>query len=369
VKNRKLTVLLICSCLILVIIAMQSMTACSKPAPEENGTSAAAPAPTPAPDTTIELSLTHLFPSVSWFDTDFVQPWIKQIEERSNGRVKIIDYPASGLAKPGFVYDAVLNSIVDIGIDPGAYTASRFPLSVDGCMLPMSGGKSSWVYSRVWTELAQEFPAVAQEYSDVHLLWIVCQGPSQVMCKEPVTKAEDLKGKIIRAPGVSSQMIELLGGSPADMPSSDCYMALEKNTIDGTVFPMEAVSSYKLYEVLSNYTIVNFFSAPQWVAMNKNKWDSLPADIQEVFNECSGAAGADIAGTAWKNADIKGLDIAKEKGQNIINLSEAEEARWEELCRPIVDKWISEKEAMGLPAEKLYDEIGRLMQKYNAMDK
>jgi TRAP-type C4-dicarboxylate transport system substrate-binding protein len=352
--------------LILVLLASILLVACSpeKPATETPTTETPTTPPAQVPNEPIELSLTHLFPPVSFLDTDVVVPWIEKIEEESNGMVKIIDYPAGGLAKPGTVYDAVIAGTVDIGIDPGAYNVGRFPMS-SVCLLPLTGGKSSWVYSHAMTDLATNFQAVQDEYQDVHLLWLFCQGPGQIQSRKPIRTIEDMKGQTIRASGDISKIVSALGGSPVDLPASDCYIALQKGTIDGSTFPMESVKTWKINEVVDNYTIVNLYTAWLWVAMNKQCWDSLPSDVQQVFNKYSGAYGADICGRAWNKTDDAGFELAESEGENIIYLSPEEQERWEGQCRPIIENWIETMEADDYPATEIYDGFLSLVDKYN----
>lgn len=312
----------------------------------------------------IVLSFNHLFPEVSWVHTDVVVPWKKMVEEKSQGRVKIDIYPGCALAKPGTMYDAVKAGTIDICLDPGPYYIGRFPLS-EGTQLPFLGARSSWAASRAWMGLYEEFPELRKEYADTHLLWLFSQGPGQLFSRKPVRNMEDMKGLIARAPGDLGKIVKALGGSPVSMPASESYLAMSKGVVDATIFPCEAVQTWKLYEVTKYMTIGDFYVQWFWVAMNKSKYDGLPQDIQKIIDECSGVAGADLLGKAWNAADKAGFELGKSKGMEVITLTPEERARWEKECDPITQAWIEKMESKGYPAIQFVDSAKRLIQKYN----
>lgn len=312
----------------------------------------------------IELNLNHLFPEVSWFHKNAVVPWKNMVEQKSKGRLKINIYPSGALAKSGTMYDAAKAGTVDIALDAGPYYIGRFPMS-EATQIPLLGAKSSWVASRAWMDLYDEFPELRKEYADVKLLWLFSQGPGQLHTRKPVRKMEEVKGLIVRAPGGIGDIMKALGASPVSMPSSESYLALSKGTIDATVFPGEAIATYKLYEVTKYVTMSNLYVQWFFVAMNKEKYNSLPKDLQKVIDECSGTVGADIVGKAWNDADKVGFELAKQKGVELIYLSPEEQKRWENQVAPITGNWIKTMEAKGYPAKKFVDAMKKAIEKYN----
>ena len=268
----------------------------------------------------IVLSFNHLFPEVSWMHTNVVVPWKKMVEQKTNGRVKVSLYPGCALAKPGTMYDAVKAGTIDICLDPGPYYMGRFPMS-EATQLPFLGAHSSWAASRAWMDLYKEFPELQKEYADTHLLWLFSQGPGQIFSSKPVRTMEDMKGLIVRAPGDIGEIVKALGGSPVSMPAPECYLALSKGTIDATIFPCEAIKTWKLQEVTKYMTIGDFYVQWFWVAMNKKKYESLPQAVQKAIDESSGAVGADPL-TGWVlgigfNTESQGAPVGLLSGHDI----------------------------------------------------
>ena len=93
----------------LLMILMLAMSAgCAK--------EASAPTSSAGKVETVELKLAHFWPAAHPAETDLVQPWAKEIEQATNGQVKIISYPGETLLKAADVYGGVKDGIADIGI-------------------------------------------------------------------------------------------------------------------------------------------------------------------------------------------------------------------------------------------------------------
>ncbi len=310
---------------------------------------------------TIQLTFNHLFPETSWVH-EVVMEWKKMVEERSDNRIKITVYSSGALSKPGEMYDAIKAGTIDLCLDPGPYYSGRFPLST-ATQLPFLGSRSSQAFTRAWMDLYEEFPEFRQEYADVKLLWLFSQGPAQLLSKTPIETIDDIKGLIVRAPGEWAPHMKALNASAVDLPASECYLALSKGTVDATIFTCESISTWKLHEVCPHATIGNFFGQWFFVIMNPEKYNSLPQDLQEVIDECSGVVGADLVGRAWDAADQAGLELALEKGVKITTLKDKE--KWEEKLAPMVDSWIEEMEARGYPATEFVARARELIAKYD----
>jgi hypothetical protein len=57
-------------------------------------------------------------------------------------------------------------------------------------------------------------------------------------------------------------------------------------------------------------------------------------------------------GEAWDQSDRAGREYTLSLGNDIITLSDEENANWREAVRPVMEEFIQEKEAQGMPAEK-----------------
>ena len=69
----------------------------------------------PASAQEIKLTLADQNSPTAWGPANALQPWVKQVEEATKGRVKIEVYPSQTLVKGPDMWRAVRGGIADIG--------------------------------------------------------------------------------------------------------------------------------------------------------------------------------------------------------------------------------------------------------------
>ena len=230
-----------------------------------------------------------------------------------------------------------------------SYTPGRFPL-MEVIDMPL-GYKNGLQATRLINAFYKKYQP--KELEDAKVMFLMAHGPGIVNSKKPVTKLEDLKGMKIRCTGTSSKIVGHLGATPVAMPQTETYDALQKGVVDGVMSPIETAKGWKLAEVVKYHTM-NYGSAYSvgfFVVMNKQKWNSLPKDIQTVIEKIN-QQWIDKSGRAWDQSDKDGIEHTKSKGNQIINLSKQEEERWAKLVRPILDEYVKAMKAKGLPGEE-----------------
>ncbi|RPJ55065.1 MAG: C4-dicarboxylate ABC transporter substrate-binding protein, partial [Dehalococcoidia bacterium] len=171
--------------------------------------------------------------------------------------------------------------------------------------------------------------------------------------KKPVSKLEDLKGMKIRATGLAAKIVAAFGAAPVGTTMPETYDALRTGVADGAMAPEEALKGWKWGEVVTS-TTQNFgsaYTASMFVVMNKGKWNSLPPDVQKVFEDVS-REWVTKQGQLWDDIDKEGYEFAKAKGNKVIALSKAEDAKWAEKVKPLLDEYAKNAKAKGLPGDE-----------------
>ena len=301
----------------------------------------------------IELSYSIFFPPTH-IQCQTAETWAREIEERTNGRVKITLYPGGSLTKAPQCYEGVVNGISDIGMSCFAYTRGRFPL-LEGLDLPL-GYPNGLIATRLATEMVMKYKP--EEVSDTHVLYIHAHGPGILASKKPVRTVDDMKGLKVRATGLSSKIVESLGGVPVGMSQPETYEALQKGVVEATLCPIETLKGRKQAEVIDYVTdtsVVGYTTA-MFVVMNLDKWNSLPQDIQEVFNQVN-SEWVDKHGQAWDQADAEGRALVEELDKRMMPLPKEEQLRWIKAVQPLLDEYVSKMQEAGLPGEGLLKEL------------
>ncbi len=308
----------------------------------------------------IKLTYSIFFPP-SHIQCKTAIEWAGEIERRTDGRVKIEVFPGGSLTQAPQCYEGVVNGISDIGMSCFAYTRGRFPL-LEGLDLPL-GYPNGMAATQIATAMALKYQP--QEVEDVHVLYIHAHGPGLLASKKPVNTLADLQGLKIRATGLSSKIVESLGGIPVGMSQPETYEALQKGVVDATLCPIETLKGWKQGEVI-NYVIdtsVIGYTTAMFVVMNKDSWNRLPADIQEIFDEVS-REWIDEHGLAWDIADEEGKEFVEELGHSFITLPQEELQQWKDKVAPILNDYIATTKEKGLPGEEFLQEIQERLATY-----
>ena len=297
---------------------------------------------------TINLTYSNFFPPTHGHGIQGAE-MAKEIEKRTNGRVKVSYFPGGSLTKPRVCFDGVVKGISDIGQSCFAYTRGRFPV-MEAVDLPF-GYKSGKVATKVAYEFYKRMNP--KELRDVKVLVIHAHGPGILAARKDVNSLDDIKGMKIRCTGLSSKIAKYLGAAPVAMPQNQAYEALQKGVVEGTFCPIEVLKGWKQGEVI-DYVIETKslgYTTAMFVVMNKKKYESLPPDIQRVFDEV-GEEWVDRHGDVWDGADRDGLKFVIELGKKIHGLSPAQEKLWLQSISPIIIEYQAKMEKKGLPAKK-----------------
>lgn len=307
----------------------------------------------------IELTYATFIPPVH-MHCKLGQSWSKEIEKRTQGKVKINYFHGGSLLKGNDIYDGVIKGVTDIGMSCFAYNRGRFP-AIEAIDLPL-GYPSGKVATCVINEFYKKFRP--KELNNVKVFYLHAHGPGLLNTKKPVYKLEDLKGMKIRSTGFSAKVTKALGAAPVAMPMGGSYEALQKGVVEGIFTPLEALKQWKLADVIKFteecYSIG--YTTGFYVIMNKAKWDSLPADVKRVFEEVSEEWVAKH-GEAWDATDQKGREYTLKRGNKIISLSPKESTRWANAVRPVITEYVKATEKEGLPAGEYVKAIKELIEK------
>jgi TRAP-type C4-dicarboxylate transport system substrate-binding protein len=309
----------------------------------------------------IKLSYAN-FPPAPTFPCVQMERWKKEVEKRTNGKVKVDTYPGGTLLGAKNMFDGVAAGTADIGCTCTSYFPGAFPV-VESIDLPI-GWPSATVASVSLLELVDKYKPKELEKWKV-LTMFTCP-PANIMSMKPVLSLEDLKGYELRASGTGAKILGLLGAAAVGMPQSDVPEALQKGVIKGNVSSLEVMKDFKYAEYCRHVTAnVNLFVVSFAVVMNQKKWDSLPADVKKVIDDLS----RDQAIWTGKYVDnhVKESMAWSEKTYNVqvYKLSPKEISKWYGILKPMTDTYIKNVEAKGLPAKGILDDVMKFKEKYS----
>ena len=308
----------------------------------------------PAP---ITLKLTQFLGPASFFAQDFAEPWARELEARTNGRVHVELYdgtsPLGGVANQAA---QVAAGTADIALGLRGAENERFPRT-SVIELPFLVRDAATGSRALWTLFKEG--AFGPEFAGFKVLALFVQNPGLVhTATRPVTTLSDMAGLRMRAPNQPvAAALRQIGAVPALLQVNDVMPAVAAGQLDGIVTnwgnPLPGFDA-----AMHFHTDVPFYTAVFFVVMNQQRFDSLPPDIKAAIDAGSGDGLVDRFGQLWNKWDGPVRAGATGPGQTVIKPDSAALAAWKDGLRPATDSYLAGLEQHGFPeARHVYDKL------------
>jgi len=305
------------------------------------------------------------FPPATTFPCVQMERWAREVEKRTNNKVKVQTFPGGTLLAAKNIFDGVIAGTADIGNFAMSYQPGRFPLS-EAIDLPI-GFTSARAASMALLDLIEKYNP--KEFAQVKVLTAFTCPPADFMTKTPVRSLKDIKGMELRASGTGAEVLKRLGAVPVGMPQSEAPEAIQKGVVKGNVSSMEILKDFNFAAYLPYATEANLFVVSFAVVMNKDKWNSLPEDVKKVMEGLK-REQAEWTGTYVDNHVKEALQWAKEKyNHQLFKLPPEDIEEIKRLTRPMIDDYIKRVTAQGFPGKQIIDDVYKLKEKYEKIYK
>jgi len=305
----------------------------------------------------ITLKFSHFLGPTSFFQVDVVEPWAKELEAKSNGQVKVEIFNASSpLGKPTEQANQVKAGTVDIALGLRGAEGDKFPGS-SVIELPflvpnaLAGSRALWGLYADGT--------LADEYKDYKVMALFVHNPGLIhTANKRVVNLADLKGLRFRAPNKTvAAALEHVGAMPVVLQVNEVMDAVKSGKIDGIVTnwgnPLQGFNDYMKF-----HTDTQFYTSAFFIVMNREKYQSLPADVRRAVDELSGEAWSAKFGPLWDKWDQPVRAGANAPGHKIIVPDAATMAAWREGLRPVTESYLTDLAAHGFPnAKPAYEKL------------
>lgn len=333
-----------------ICIAAFIVTGCSKPATTPE------PAPsTPAaqePEKTFDLSFATYWSEKSPKFNNQQKVILEEIEQNSNGRIKFTVFASGALGGAEVLYDACATGKADVVYAGPGHTPGRFPLtellSLPGVYEPTK--ENADIILTLFDKM------LYKEYKGTQIISLEQTSPMYIYTTGKVIETlDDVSGVKCRCVGtMRSQTLEALGGVPVMMGLGDVYLSLQTGVIDGAVTGPSAIPGFKLTEVLDNVMKFDVGCGGNFMVVNPDVWESLPADLQEIM-ETSARKLTYLEYELYKADDELVDKQLKEKGGQVNTLTPEQQAEWLNAVQPVVTDYIEQMKADGQPIEEALD--------------
>ena len=270
------------------------------------------------------FKLHHFLGAQAPAQTQMLEPWARAVEENSGGAVEIEIFPAMSLGgRPPELVQQARDGVVDLVWTVNGYTPGLFPRT-EVMELPFVFVNDPTAANLALLDMFEE--ELAEEYEGLEVMFLhVHAGQAIHMRDAAVRMPADLEGKKLRIPTrTGAWVIEALGAAPTAMPVPELPQALQKGVVDGALIPFEIIPPLKIQEQ-TEYQIeladkTRLGTTTFQVSMNKDRWDSLPEDIQQAFRDASDRDWVAEVGQIWRDSEEFGINMAVEAGNEHLTL-------------------------------------------------
>jgi len=306
-----------------------------------------------------ELRLSTFVPPVHIIYREIIVPWGKDLEKATNGQVKLTLYPSMQLGgKPPELFRQAVDGVADLVFTLPGYTSPAFP-RVGIIELPGLKEDGFAATDMMWDLLD---PYLLPEFkgTKVIALWGAEDAGLMTRTSKAYRTMEDLKGLRLRAPSAAqAKQIQYMGAVPIAAPITEVYPGLERGTMDGAMVPFTTILDFRLGEVAKGFTISGpiFGRSVFLIAMSQKKYDGLSPANRAAIDKLSGRELSRKATDVYiKRAEQA---VASVRGKaDVYELPKSEQERISKTLRPIIDEWIKESEAKGIPAREMLRRAG-----------
>ncbi|QKJ22524.1 TRAP transporter substrate-binding protein [Poseidonibacter lekithochrous] len=250
------------------------------------------------------------------FHTKGAVEFSKLVKDYTKGSVNITVHPGSALIK-GNPLKAVKDGTV-------AMTDMFIPFTSGGgkvfgvSALPFIASSYDDAF-KLYQLSKPAYEKTAKKWNQ-KFLYSVTWPASGFYSKKELTSISDFKGVKTRTYDKNSAaFVNMAGGSAVALPWGEVYSSLRTGMVDSVVTSSSSGKDGKFWEVLDNYTKINYAYPLQAVTINLDYWNALSKDQKDALTR----AAALIEKKQWEAVKVEEKTALETLAKNGIKINEA----------------------------------------------
>lgn len=266
----------------------------------------------------------------------------KLVEERTDGRIKIIVYSGGALGREGDVIKQMQYGGIDFARISISQLGETSP-KLNVLQMPYIYNSSEHMWSVLDGEIGDRFLEEMSNYGLVGLSWYDAGTRNFYNSLKPIKRLEDLQGMKIRVQesNLMEDMVSSLGAIPVPISYEEVYSALETGEVDGAENNWPSYESVKHYEVAKYWTEDMHTRVPEIQLCSESTWNFLSEEERAIIMQAA-KESAEYERTLWAEREKTAKDNAIRGGATVTELSDAEIARFRNAMEDVYTKYCSE---------------------------
>lgn len=278
-----------------------------------------------------------------------------EISEETGGALNIDIYGSALLASSSEVADMVKQGGCDMGWIFTSFYTGQYPLT-DVISIPLLGAESCEQGTNVLWDLYENYPEMADEWSDYKVLFLYANPVSYVYANSEVTTLDGMSSLDIRSTsGATADCLAAWGANVVTMSPNDVYDNMSKGTINSYTAESTMLVDFSWTEITDYKNMIPLYQAAFVVAINKDVYNSLPDETKEVLD--SYATREHSLELARKvDAYVEECDAAfTESGGTVVELTDDQLAAFQPAVDEYVANWVKTYTTGDFDAQQYYD--------------
>jgi tripartite ATP-independent transporter DctP family solute receptor len=247
----------------------------------------------------LELKFGHVGAPGSLFEAS-VNEFAKRANEKLAGKAKVVTFGSSQLGKDKELLQKLKLGTVNFALPSTVMStvADEFGLFEMPYLVKDRNHMGRIEQEIFWSQIE---PAAEAKGYKILAVWE--NGFRHITNNlKPINSPDDLQGIKLRTPKGAwrVKMFKSYGANPTPMSFSEVFTALKTGVIDGQENPFAQIYSAKFQEVQKYLSLSGHVYTPAYVAVGKDAWEKLPADVRQVLEETAKETQAYVYETAAK---------------------------------------------------------------------
>ena len=165
-------------------------------------------------------------------------------------------------------------------------------------------------------------PACKDDFSKNNALFLANYSSTRynLLCRAPITKASEMKGRRVRVVGALGRFLESLGAVPVGGSPAEAVQALQRGNLDCIAGPISWLQSFGLWDLTRHVLDANFAlqATPSAMVVNRDAWKALPQAQKMALIKHAPGLIANITIRGYIAEDVQVRNEAKRRGVTII---------------------------------------------------
>ncbi|MDQ0338288.1 tripartite ATP-independent transporter DctP family solute receptor [Caldalkalibacillus uzonensis] len=260
------------------------------------------------------------------------------VNERSNGEIEVNFFPNGALGTERENFEAVRAG--DLEMVLGGYQGvDMYAPEYMFFTAPFLFQSMEHMQAALYGDLGEQMFAEMAD-AGLQIIGTNIRGARHMTANKPIETPDDVKGLNLRLPEIEAWIAswEAIGASPTPVALPELYGALQTGVVEASEGPYEQIYTFKLQEVQDYLINTGHIYEATFMWMNKDLWDSLSPEHQQLIQEAAEEAMAYADAEAVSDAEQFYQEL-QEAGMQVV---EIDKEAFVEQAQPGLERFFQE---------------------------